>query len=261
MLSLTLVQACFLFVIAILGGALTSIAGGGGFILFPALIFIGLPSIHANATSMVAGWLGCLVSLGAYRHELRAQRRISFIFGSTSLVGGTIGAFLLLHTPIVTFDRLVPYLLLLSTLLFTFGSKMTSCLHNYLKQVSNNSWHLLVIASFVQFCIAIYGGFHGAGVAILILATLEMIGMKEIHEMNALKMLLMSCITGFAAVTYAIAQVIVWQPAFLMAIGAVIGGYSSAYYARQLPSNIVRYFVTITGFAMTCYFFVREYVS
>ncbi|MBP5977662.1 sulfite exporter TauE/SafE family protein [Brasilonema sp. CT11] len=246
-------QACFLFVAAVLGGALTSVASGGGFLLFPALIFIGLPSINANATSMTAGWLGCGFSLAAYRHELSGQHHISLVLVSISLVGGMIGALLLLYTPTGIFDRLIPYLLLLSTLLFTFGGKITTWLHSDLE----DSRRSLIIASFIQFFIAIYGGFYGAGVAMSMLATMEILGMKDIHKMNALKMLLMSCTSGFAVVTYVIAGVVAWQPAFLMMLGTVVGGYGGAYYARKLQPDLVKGFVIIVGFAMTCYFFIR----
>ncbi|MDM9384058.1 sulfite exporter TauE/SafE family protein [Chlorogloeopsis sp. ULAP01] len=254
---MTLAQAGFLLTTAIIGGALTAIAGGGGFVLFPALIFAGLPSINANATATVAGWLGCGVSLAAYRDELSAQRRISVVLGSISLIGATVGAVLLIYTPTVAFDRLVPYLLLFSTLLFAGGGKITSWLHSHLGELNQASWRSLIIASFIQFFIAVYGGFYGAGVAILILAALEMLGMKDIHKMNALKMLLMTCMSSFAVITFAIAGVIVWQPAILMMLGTIIGGYGGAYYARRLKQHLIKHFVIVVGFLMTCYFFIR----
>ncbi|WP_169153227.1 sulfite exporter TauE/SafE family protein [Brasilonema bromeliae] len=254
---MTTAQACFLFVAAVLGGTLTSVASGGGFLLFPALIFIGLPSINANATSMTAGWLGCAVSVAAYRHELSGQQRISLVLGSISLVGGMIGALLLLYTPTDIFDRLIPYLLLLSTLLFTFGGKITTWLHSDLE----DSRRSLLTASVIQFFLAIYGGFYGAGVAMLMLATMEMLGMKNIHKMNALKMLLMSCTSGFAVVTYVIAGVVAWQPAVFMMLGTVVGGYGGAYYARKLQPDLVKRFIIIVSFAMTYYFFIRAYYT
>jgi uncharacterized membrane protein YfcA len=250
-INLTFTQACFLFVAAMLGGALTSIASGGAFISFPALIFIGLPSINANATGMTAAWLGCAVSVAAYRRELSGQQRISLVLGSISLVGGMIGALLLLYTPTGIFDRLIPYLLLLSTLIFTFGGKISTWLHHL------GSKRSLIIASFMQFFIAVYGGYYGAGVAMLMLATMEVLGMKDIHKMNALKMLLMSFNSGFAAITYIIAGVVAWQPALLMMLGTVVGGYGGAYYARKLEPDLVKRFVIIVGFAMTSYFFIR----
>jgi len=253
----TLTQTCFLFVAALLGGALTSIAGGGGFILFPALIFAGLPAINANATATVAGWLGCGVSLAAYPDELSAQRRISIVLGSVSLIGATVGAVLLIYTPTAAFERLVPYLLLFSTLLFAGGRKITTWFNFHLGEFNQNSWRSLLIASCIQFFIAVYGGFYGAGVAILILASMEMLGMKDIHFVNALKILLMTLQSTFAVMTFAIAGVIVWQPAVLMMLGTVIGGYGGAYYARRLKQDLVRRFVIVVGFIITCYFFIR----
>lgn len=116
---MTFIQACFLFLAALLSGILNSVAGGGGLIVFPALLIAALPSISANATSTLASWPGSIASIGAYRQELQAIGRLSLLFGSVSLVGGMIGAMLLLHTPTAMFEQLVPYLLLLATLLFT----------------------------------------------------------------------------------------------------------------------------------------------
>ena len=151
-----------------------------------------MPAINANATATVAGWLGCGVSLAAYPNELSAQRRISIVLGSVSLIGATVGAVLLIYTPTTAFDRLVPYLLLFSTLLFAGGGKITTWLNSHLGELNQYSWRSLLFASCIQFFIAVYGGFYGAGVAILILASMEMLGMKDIHKMNALKILLMT---------------------------------------------------------------------
>jgi hypothetical protein len=147
---MTAVEACFLFLAALLGGGLNSVAGGGGLIVFPALLMAGLPPIDANATSTLASWPGAIASVGAYRQELQPVGRLCVLFGSISLVGGTIGSRLLLATPTATFEQLVPYLLLLATLLFAFSSSQTSRLPSILTQTGRDDWLCLLKASFIR---------------------------------------------------------------------------------------------------------------
>ena len=130
---MTFLQACLLFIAAILCGTLNSVAGGGSFIGFPALIFTGVPAINANATNTVALWPGSVASMRAYRKELAEQNRVLLLVLSiTSLIGGVLGAILLLRTPPSTFTFLIPYLLLLATLLFTFSKLITGLLRKYI---------------------------------------------------------------------------------------------------------------------------------
>lgn len=254
---MTFIQACFLFLAAFLSGVLNSVAGGGGLIVFPALLIAGLPSISANATSTLASWPGSIASIGAYRTELQAIGRLCLLFGGVSLVGGMIGAMLLLSTPTAMFKQLVPYLLLLATLLFTFSNSLTTRLPVILAQAGQDAWSSLLKASFIQFFIAIYGGFYGLGSSFLILAALGMLGLKQIHQMNGLKILLMSCIDSLAVVTFIFARVVAWPQAVLMMLGTVIGGYAGAYYAQKLHPHLVRRFVIAVGFGMTSYFFLH----
>lgn len=255
---MTFMQACFLFFTAWISGVLNSVAGGGGLIIFPALIVTGLPAISANATSTFALYPGHIASISVYRDELRAQQRLSWCFGSVSLVGGILGAVLLLHTPASLFDHLVPYLLLIATLLFTFGSSISTLLQIAPGEAAQESWYFLFKASFVQLFISVYGGFYGLGLSFLSLATLRILGIKNIHQTNALKVLMMMCIDSFAIVTFVIAGAIAWQQALLMMMGASVGGYSGAYYARQLKPEWVRHFVIVIAWGITCYFFLRK---
>ena len=148
---MTLTQACFLFLSALLSGVLNAVAGGGGLIVFPSLLIAGLPPMSANATSTLASWPGLLASIGAYRTELQAIPRLCLLFGSVSLVGGMIGAMLLLSTPTTMFKQLVPYLLLLATLLFTFSNSLTTRLPVILAGAGQDTWSSLLKASFIQF--------------------------------------------------------------------------------------------------------------
>lgn len=226
-------------------------------IVFPALLIAGLPPISANATSTLASWPGSIASIGAYRTKLRATPRLCLLFASVSLVGGMIGAMLLLFTPTAIFKQLVPYLLLFATLLFSFSNLLTTRLPIMLAQAGQDAWSSLLKASFVQFFIAIYGGFYGLGISFLLLAALGMLGLKQMHQMNSLKILLMSCIDSSAVVTFLFARVIAWSQAVLMMLGTVSGGYAGAYYAWKLHPQLVRYFVIAIGFGMTSYFFLH----
>jgi uncharacterized membrane protein YfcA len=246
-----------LFASAVLGGGLNSVAGGGSFLTFPALIVSGVAPIKANATSTVALWPGSLASAGAYRRELSSVRYGKLLSG-ISLVGGLLGAVLLLRTPSATFSALIPYLLLLATALFAFNGHIKSYLRTVFKPSHNRADGLPLALLASQFVIAVYGGFFGGGIGILMLAALGLLGLDNIHEMNALKTLLASCINGIAVVTFIIAGAVAWHQALLMLVGAVIGGYAGASTARKLDQSLVRRFVIAVGCAMTLYFFVHR---
>jgi uncharacterized membrane protein YfcA len=251
-------QAAVLFVAAMLGGAINSVAGGGSFIAFPALLMYnpGLP-IESNATNTVALWPGSVASAGAYRTELQAQRHVLVLMSIVSLIGGYIGARILVGTRPRTFEHLLPWLLLVATLLFTFGGEVAKKLRARTKHVEAPSWAGTAGVAALQFCIAIYGGFFGGGIGILMLATLALMGMEDIHTMNALKTVLGSLINGIAVFAFILAGKVMWPQAPVMVVGAVVGGYFGAFYAKKLPPATVRAFVIAVGFAMTAWFFAK----
>jgi uncharacterized protein len=266
-------QAIFLFFAALLGGTLNSVAGGGSFISFPALLFTGVPPIAANATNTVALWPGTVASTWAYRKELNEYRAQLPILSIVSLTGGLAGALLLLATPEATFETLIPWLLLVATLLFTFGWKVVAILRKKFGKkapaptndaeklapdIKQSPRQAIATAAF-QFIVAIYGGFFGGGIGIIMLALFTLLGMTNIHAMNGLKTLLASAINGVAVVTFVIAGAIVWGPGAVMIAGGITGGYGGAYFAQKLDPRIVRGAVIFVGFAMTAYFFWRTY--
>lgn len=256
---MTLPQIVILFVASVVGGILNSVAGGGSFFTFPSLIVTGVSAIQANATSTMALWPGTVASTSAYRRELMRQKRgLLFLLVSTSLIGGVLGAILLLKTSQPVFVRLIPYLLLLATLLFAFSEPVTAWLRTRSIDKTRFSRRSFVSIAVAQFIISIYGGYFGGGIGILMLATLAMMGLENIHEMNALKTLLASCINGGAVVTFIIKGAIVWPQAILMIFGAILGGYGGAYYARKINPSWVRLFVIAVGIALTIYFFLRS---
>jgi uncharacterized protein len=261
---LTYLNGLLLFVTAFIAGGLNSVAGGGSFISFPTLIFTGLSPISANATNTTALWVAGLASVRVYRRDLDVdspeerlrQRQTMLILSIVSLVGGLLGSILLLYTSGDVFKKLIPYLLLLATCVFIFGESFKQWLQSFDRISSSNSPRLvyLVIA---QLAISIYGGFFGSGAGILMLATLTFFNIKSIHAMNAMKAWLGACMNGIAIVPFLFAGIIAWQQAILMAVGGALGGYFIANFARQIPSQIVRQFVSIVAISMTTYFFVR----
>jgi uncharacterized protein len=255
---MTVSNAAILFVAATLAGTLNSVAGGGSFISFPALILTGVLPVPANATSTVALWPGSVASIGAYRKKMPRNIRLLTWFTVISVLGGVLGAALLLHTPQATFMHLVPYLFLVATLLFTFGNDgLSKALERWVKRRGAPSGLAFGGATLVQLLIALYGGFFGGGIGIMMLALLAVIRLGDIHNLNAVKSLLAAAINGAAVVTFILARKVVWPQAFLMLAGAILGGYGGAHFAQKLDARVIRRVVIVTGFSMTLYFLWR----
>ncbi len=256
--SLTLLcQTLLLFGASLLAGALNGVAGGGSFISFPALLFAGLPSVNANATNNTVTWVGYLASIRAYRSDFSIQRQELLILGSVSLVGGAIGSLLLLCTPQTLFTKLIPYLLLIATGLFTFNPAIATWLHHR-SVASKTSQLTMITAGLLQLLIATYGGFFGGGSGILMLAMFTVMGKKDIHAMNALKTSLNACINGVAMIAFILAGAVAWPQAILMSLGSLLGGYWGVHNARKLKPCLVRRFIILVGFSMTLYFFLKS---
>ena len=237
----------FLFFAAVFAGALNAVAGGGSFICLPALIYAGVPPVSANATCAFAMWPGSLSSTFGYRHELTTTGRWLTILGAVSLLGGLIGAVLLVRTSDTAFLRLLPWLMLMAATTFTFGGRLPTSGHP----------RPTVAVALLQLAIAVYGGYFGGGMGIMMLATMTFAGMTDIHEMNALKSVLAVAINGVAIVEFIAAGVIAWQPGIIMVAGAIAGGYLGASSARKLDPLWVRWFIIVVAWIMTVYFFVR----
>ncbi len=254
---MTLAIAIFLFVAGVIGGALNSVAGGGSFVAFPALLFVGVPPIPANASNTVALWTGAAASGGAYRNRLDVPRRVFLPLLAVSFVGGILGAYLLLKTPAHTFLRVLPWLTLGATLLFAFGKKLAG---NRASSISHDATSAAIAgAAAFQFGVAIYGGYFGGGMGIVMLAMLATLGMTDIHSMNALKSVMGFVINGVAVVTFVVAKAVYWPQAIAMTVGAIIGGYFGAHYAQRVPQLWIRRFVIAVGAGMTVYFFAKAY--
>jgi uncharacterized protein len=233
--------------VGVVGGVLNAVAGGGSFLALPALLWAGVTPVVANATCTLALWPGSVSSAVAYRRDITAAAKWWLLLGVVSVVGALAGALLLLKTSDTSFLRLLPWLMLLAAATFTFGSPVTISGHG----------RSIVIIVLMQFVIAIYGGYFGGGIGIMMLAAMSMAGMTDIHEMNGLKAVLSATINGVALATFIVNRTVAWQPGLVMVVGGIAGGYFGAAAARRIDRKWIRLFVVGVGWTMTAYFFVR----
>jgi uncharacterized protein len=261
----------FLFFAGLVAGVMNSVAGGGSFISFPALLLSGIPPIVANATNTCAVWPGSIASTIAYRKAFtREARRLLPPLIVLGLIGGVLGAHILLRTPQETFTKLIPWLLLLATLVFVFSGRLTAWVRGRAQRRSENAEAggsssaekrtpplLLAGGLTIEVLLATYIGYFGAGAGILVLALLALLGMENIHAMNGVKTLLVSLVNGVALLTFILGHMIVWPEAAVMVVGAVAGGYAGAHFAQKMDPQHVRWIVIAVGFGMSVYFFIR----
>ncbi|MGE5537589.1 MAG: sulfite exporter TauE/SafE family protein [Gemmatimonas sp.] len=238
---------------AFVAGAMNSAAGGGTFVTFPALVFTGVPSVGANATSTVALFPGAVTGSLAYMGEFRDVHGVSVkALLPVSIFGGFLGALLLLLTPVRMFDAVVPWLLLLAALAFAFGPKAAAMLRRF---VRIGRVGLFV----VQFVLAIYGGYFGGAVGLMTLATWSLFGATDLRSMNAAKTLLVGSMNTIAVVSFAVAGQVWWREAIVMAVAAALGGYAGARIARSVDPKRVRLFINCVNATVTAIFFYRAF--
>ena len=258
-MDLHLSKIAFLFVAAGIAGTLNALAGGGSFVSFPALLFLGVPPVQANATNTVALWPGLAASTLAYLKRLNVPLRLLIPLLVTSVAGGWAGALLLLKTPQHTFLHLVPWLLLSGTLLFAFGNTIRGIAGktSVIDDLSATSWRSIIISSFIELLVAVYGGYFGAGIGFIILGMLAALGMRDINAMGAIRTLLAAAINAVAVVTFILAGAVMWRQCGVMVVGALIGGWFGAHYAQKADPRQVRALVIGVGIAMSLYFFIE----
>ncbi|RJG01135.1 sulfite exporter TauE/SafE family protein [Noviherbaspirillum sedimenti] len=240
---------------AFCAGAMNSVAGGGTFFSFPALLAVGVPPVVANASNSVALWPASLSGAWAYREELARYKRYLIPLGIVSLIGGAAGGLLLLNIQDATFSRLIPWLLLFATLLFAFSGKISGWLRGAQAGQPRNS----VGALGGHAVVSVYGGFFGAGMGILMLASLAIAGHDDVHEINAIKNLLSAVIYSVTVLTFVIAGAVDWPYTLLMAATAILGGYLGARFARRIPAQWLRRFIIAVGFCLTGFYFFKTY--
>jgi len=246
------VVAAALLAAGAVAGAMNALAGGGTMVSFPALVLFGVPPTIANATSTVALLPGALSSLAGYWPEVRSHRAWLTTLLLPSLAGGAIGSLLLLRTPEPLFARLAPALLLFATLLFAVqsrrGGAATGAAPETVAPAPGRGWRIAWVA---QLLVSVYGGFFGAGIGILMLAILGLLGLRNIHAMNGLKNFFGACINGVAATIFVVSGAVRWSAALPLLAGSVVGGYFGARLGRFVGQRRARQAVVAIGVAVT----------
>lgn len=236
---------------AFLAGILNTIAGGGTFLTFPALVYTGIAPVAANATSAVAVFPGYLGGAAGFRRELDCFDQRNLIKAvCLTLIGGLIGSLLLLFSSNDAFSAIVPFLLLLATLAFAFDERIQEWARNSRFGVRHNGALGIILVS-------IYGGYFNGGLGIVLLALFSLWGMQDINLMNGLKNALSLVLSTISVATFAVAGIVAWQQALIMMLAAVLGGYAGAPLARALGRSVIRGIVIIMGATMSAVFFVR----
>ncbi len=252
------VDCLLLFGAGLLGGVLNSVAGGGSFITFPALMWSGVTPISANATNTLASCAGYISGAWAFRHDIKTHRSQLLPLLGVSLLGGALGAWLLLQTPEAVFRGAIPWLLLLATILFIVGRPLNSALRQRAK-APRHACTASVLLSLSLLVASIYGGFFNAGLGIVILSCLALAGYSNINAMNGLKLVVSSSISFISIVIFINQDAIAWRQGSAVLLGTLVGGYLAARTSRQLPERLVRRAVIVISCTITGYYFATVY--
>lgn len=246
-----------LAVAAFFAGGLNAVAGGGTFLTFPALVMVGIPPIPANATSAVGVLPGYLSSAISFRRDIGPVRGIGVPgLVALGLAGGLGGALLLLVTPPEAFSALVPWLLLVATVLFAAGPRLTRWLKS--RAAGDGRGEGRLSAALWLLVVSVYGGYFNGGLGILLLALFSLLGMSDINTMNGLKNVLSAVLAAIASVAFALAGVVSWPEAAVIMVCSTIGGSVGASLSRRLPAPWLRAGIVVIGLTMTVAFFVKS---
>jgi hypothetical protein len=251
-------EALALAAAACAAGMINAVAGGGTLVTFPALLFFGTPPLVANATSTLALVLGTAGSIYGFRQQLAAIKPWLARFVPVSLVGGWIGSVLLTRTSDEAFARMVPFLILFATVLF-FAQGAFRRFAGSEQSAGQGTSRATWIAMVFQFAVAVYGGYFGAGIGILMLASLGFLGLRDIHEMNGLKNILGSLINQIAALWFIASGLIDWPKTAVMTVGALVGYFLGAHWSQRIPRAWVRHIVTGIGLTISAVMFWRQF--
>ena len=251
----------WLSVAAFIAGVLNAVAGGGSFLLFPAMLSMKMLPVQANATNTVALWPGQLTSIAAYRDDIRRNLRLALPMGLAGLLGGTAGAVVLLNTPQTTFLHLVPWLLLVAATIFAVSGPAARWLDRFNQARRDGSTtsaprparRLPVFLCTIMVCF--YIGYFGAGAGFLIITLLSLFGFQDLNEINALKVVSTTLANGIAFIIFVCNGQVVWRYCLLAMVTCAIGGYTSARFARMIPQAVLRGLVIFIGFSMAAWFF------
>lgn len=261
-----MIQMVLVAVASFVAAAINAVAGGGTFITFPALTGgLGLNEKVANMTSTIGLWPGSLSSIYPALPEFkRLPKGMLLLYSAISLVGGYVGAILLKTTSVHSFQLLVPWLLLLATVIFAFSKPIAQWAgRGHGHEHRSLGWTLLV--GFIQFAVAVYGGYFGAGIGVLMLAGLSFVGLDDINQMNALKVFLATLINGVASVVFLYSRAadarVDWRVAFIMAVVSIFGGFFGMALARKLKQEYLRAVILLVGATLTGVYFWKNYLA
>jgi uncharacterized membrane protein YfcA len=244
---------------ALAAGVLNALAGGGTLLTFPALL-LALPPVDANITSTVALVPGSVAGAWGFRREVASVSRWVRLLLLPSLLGGFIGSLLLIWLPERYFAVLVPWLILAATVLFLAQPTITRVFGIGRPHAEPGRFALAAVIAF-QFLVAVYGGYFGAGIGILMLSSLSLMGLSDIHRMNAVKTILAACMNGVSVVVFVTRGTVAWQFAIIMATAAIVGGFLGAHYGRRLPRAVVRWFVIVIGFTLAAKYLYEQWAT
>nr|WP_084032878.1 sulfite exporter TauE/SafE family protein [Chelativorans sp. J32] len=251
-MDVTFLTALLLFAGGFMSGVVNAVAGGGTFITFGALTLVGVPPISANATSAIAQFPGYVTSALAYRKDIARIWRKAISYALLSGAGALAGALLLLSFDNVAFKAIVPWLLIAATILFAAGPRLMPKRRTQDEAAPTGR---ALSGKLVQFMTSIYGGFFGAGMGIMMLATLGLTERGDYHHLNALKNLLSIVIAAVAIAVFVSGGVVAWREVAAIVPGVAAGGYSGVWAAKRLPLALTRFFVVAFGLFLACYYF------
>ncbi|MBR0557703.1 sulfite exporter TauE/SafE family protein [Ciceribacter sp. L1K23] len=238
-----------LFVAGFLSGVINAIAGGGTFLTFGAMTFAGLPPIAANATSSITQFPGYITSTLAYRSELRSAWKGAVVLAIVSAVGALGGALFLVSLSNPAFRSMVPWLLIAATLVFAAGPKLRP-------KTTGESHPATPLGIAIQTVTSFYGGFFGAGMGIMMLASLGLASGGDYHRLNALKNFLSIVIAAVAIAVFTSAGAVSWLHAAIMVPAVALGGYTGVAVARRVPQALLRWTVVAFGLGLAVYYFM-----
>ncbi len=282
-----LVSSILILLSGLFAGAINSVAGGGTLLTFPALM-LAMGSVEANITSTIALFPGSLAGAWSYRQEVIRSKKMIVLLLFPSIIGGTLGGLLLIKTDEQLFNQIVPWLILLATILFLFQKPLSLWVRRFSQkqideekklfqqeQLQNkaelanstapDSRHhhprlgIIVTLMLFQIVVATYGGYFGAGMGIIMLTTLAFMGIGDIHHLNGVKTILAGIINVFASGIFVFSDLVVWKYCLPMSIMAIIGGYWGARIARKLPPSYIRILVIMIGLILSAFYFYQEF--
>lgn len=248
-----------LLVAGLIGGALNSLAGGGSFVVFPALLAAGVPPVLANASNTYAALPGYMSGAAGFWKDILKYRDRLLVYSLMALVFGFVGAELLLHVSNQMFGRIVPWLMLFAVVLFAFGGRINRFVARHAGEARGARIAGAALLLVLLALLSIYGGFFNAGLGVLLLAFLALAGFTDIHAMNGLKLWISTLVALVCVIRFALSGAIDWYHGSIALVGVTIGGYVAARVAKRIPTQLIRALVIVYGIGLTGWFFWQAY--